>query len=64
MGWQGDDASAGSIWISEEVAVRIESISGAVKAVCRLNSVENLLLVVVDYTLNGRAGNNVECGSG
>jgi len=32
--------------ISEEVAVRIESISRTVKTVCRLNSVENLLLVV------------------
>src|ERR1700692_2371459 len=64
MGWQRDDAGAGPIRISEEVAVRIESISRAVKTVCRLNSVENLLLVVVNYTLNRRAGNNMESGSG
>ena len=34
------------------------------KTVCRLNSIENLLLIVVNHTLNCRAGNNVECGSG
>ena len=34
------------------------------KTVCRLNSIENLLLIVVNYTPNCRAGNNVECGSG
>ena len=34
------------------------------KTVCRLNSIENLLLVVVNDTLNRQAGNNVECGSG
>src|SRR5258705_11147437 len=56
MGWQRYDAGAGPIRISEEVAVRIESISRTVKTVCRLNSVENLLLVVVNYTLNRRAG--------
>jgi hypothetical protein len=64
MGWQRYDAGAGPIRISEEVAVRIESISRAVKTVCRLNSVENLLLVVVNYTLDRRAGNNMESGSG
>ena len=61
---QRDDASAGLIWILEEVAVWIESIPGAVKTVCRLNRIENLLLIVVNYTLNCRAGNNVECRSG
>jgi len=49
--------------ISEEERP-IESISRAVKTVCRLNSVENLLLVVVNYTLNRRAGNDMESGSG
>ena len=64
MGWQRDDASAGSIWVSEEVAIRIYSISGAVKTVCCLNSIENLLLIAVNHTLNCRSGNDVEYGSG
>src|SRR5216684_161257 len=60
---QRDDASAGLVRISEEVAVRIESVSGGVKAVCRLYGTENLAPVSVNDTLNRRARNNVECRS-
>ena len=39
-------------------------ISGGVKAVCRLNSIKNLLPIVVNDSLNCRAGNNIECWGG
>jgi hypothetical protein len=60
---QRDDASAGLIWISGEIAVWIYRISGGVK-VCRLHSIENLIPVVVNCALNCRALNDLESQSG
>ena len=64
MGRQSYNARVWPIRISEEVAIRINSISRAVKAVCFLNSLKNLRLVILNYTLNCRAGNNVKSRSG
>jgi hypothetical protein len=64
MRWQRDDASPGIVGISEEVAIRIYGIAEGVKTICRRYGIENLLPMVVNYTLNCRSGNNVErwCG--
>jgi hypothetical protein len=48
MRWQRDDARAGLIWISEEVAVWIYRISGGVKTVCRLYRIENFFLIAIN----------------
>ena len=53
MGRQRDNASAGFIWKSEEVAVWIHNVSGGVQTIRRLDSIENPIPIVVNYTLNG-----------
>src|SRR6516164_3658272 len=63
MGWQRDDASARFVGISQEVAVRVESVAGRVKAVGRLDGAENLPPMVVNDAANSRTGNDVECRS-
>src|SRR5215510_2571048 len=60
MGRQRDDASARLVRVSQEIAVRVESVAGRVKAVGRLDSAENLRPMIVNDTSDNRTGNDME----
>jgi hypothetical protein len=52
MGWQGDDASAGVVTVTKEVAVRIYSVPASMQAIGLGYGCKNPIPILVDYTFN------------